>query len=83
MNKRVGYRSISSAIKNGDRLDELKALQRRLAGVLDDEKTLARDIASISRRLIEVSREIASIEGDGPEVDNVVHADEKFRPEAI
>lgn len=87
---RVDYASISAAIAHGDRIDELRAIHRRLAKVMDDPKTLARDIASVSRRQLEVSREIAELEAaevaeaeksaKGGE-SNVVSAE--FRPEAI
>lgn len=87
---RVGYASISAAVAHGDRLDELRAIHRRLAKVMDDPKTLARDIASVSRRQLEVSREIAEMvaELDAAEEvevsnDNVVNAESTFRPEAI
>lgn len=89
---RVDYSSISAAVAHGDRLDELRAIHRRLARVMDDEKTLARDIASVSRRQLEVSREIAELEAEllaaeEAEVevsnDNVVDAESTFRPEAI
>lgn len=88
--KRVDYSSISAAIAHGDRLDELRAIHRRLAKVLDDPKTLARDIASVSRRQLEVSREIAELVAEqeaAEEVEvsneNVVDAESTFRPEAI
>lgn len=86
--KRKAFASISAASEHGDRHDELLAIRRKLAQVLDDEKTGARDIASVSRRLIDVSKEIAALEaeesaGTAPEVNhsNVVGA--QFRPEAI
>lgn len=89
---RVDYSSISAAVAHGDRLDELRAIHRRLARVMDDEKTLARDIASVSRRQLEVSREIAELETELAAVEeaeaevsneNVVNAESTFRPEAI
>ncbi|QUL79917.1 hypothetical protein [Brevibacterium sp. SMBL_HHYL_HB1] len=86
----MDYSSISAAIAHGDRLDELRAIHRRLAKVLDDPKTLARDIASVSRRQLEVSREIAELVAEqeaAEEVEvsneNVVDAESTFRPEAI
>lgn len=87
---RIDYSSISAAVAHGDRLDELRAIHRRLALVMDDEKTLARDIASVSRRQLEVSREIAELVAEyeaAEEVEvsneNVVDAESTFRPEAI
>lgn len=87
---RVDYASISAAVAHGDRLDELRAIHRRLAKVMDDPKTLARDIASVSRRQLEVSREIAKLVAEfeaAEEVEvineNVVDAESTFRPEAI
>lgn len=88
--ERIDYSSISAAVVHGDRLDELRAIHRKLAKVMDDEKTLARDIASVSRRQLEVSREIAELETEmlaAEEVEvsneNVVNAKSTFRPEAI
>lgn len=54
--------SILDAAENGTRLDELRAMRRRIARSLDDPNTLARDLASLSRRQLEISREIEAIE---------------------
>ncbi|MGW4124756.1 hypothetical protein [Nocardia sp. NPDC004711] len=54
--------TIAEAAESGDRLDELKAMRRRLAHALDDPGTPARDLAALSRRQLEIGREIEAIE---------------------
>lgn len=59
--KRRNYRSVSSARRNGDRLDVLLAMESRLARLIDDESTPAREISPLVRRLQEVGRDIEAI----------------------
>lgn len=54
-------RSILDAAERGTRLDELKAMRRRLAVALDDPNTPARDLAALSRRQLEIGRDIEAI----------------------
>lgn len=44
------------------RLEELRAMRRRIAKALDDPNTAARDLAALSRRQIEIGRDIEAIE---------------------
>src|SRR5690625_808181 len=54
--------SFSEAIREGDRLDELKAMLRVLSGHIDSENTLARDLAALMRQAREISKEIEELE---------------------
>jgi hypothetical protein len=60
--ERKAPRSILESAEAGSRLDELKAMRRRLARAMDDPNTPARDLAALSRRQLEIGREIESIE---------------------
>lgn len=51
--------SILEAAEAEDRLEELRAMRRRIAKTLDDSSTPARDLASLTRRQIEIGREVA------------------------
>ena len=53
--------SILEAAEMGSRIEELKAMRRRIAKALDDPNTAARDLASLSRRQIEIGRDIEAI----------------------
>ena len=44
------------------RLEELKAMRRRIARAMDDVNTPARDLAALSRRQLEIGREVEAIE---------------------
>lgn len=55
-------RSILEAAEQGSRLEELRAMRRRLARALDDPNTQARDLAALSRRQLEIGKEIEAIE---------------------
>jgi hypothetical protein len=67
--------TILEAAEADDRMGELRAMRRRIAGALDSEACPPRDMAALSRRLIEVGREIdamrvaAAQEGDADERD--------------
>lgn len=54
-------KSILEAAELGSRLEELRAMRRRLARALDDPNTPARDLAALSRRQLEIGREISAI----------------------
>lgn len=54
--------SILEAAEEGDRLEELRAMRRRIAKTLDDPNTPARDLAALSRRQMELGREIEVME---------------------
>ncbi|KQP83753.1 hypothetical protein [Aeromicrobium sp. Leaf291] len=54
-------RTILEAAEEGSRLEELRAMRRRLARALDDPNTPARDLAALSRRQLEIGREIEAI----------------------
>lgn len=53
--------TILEAAEQGSRLEELRAMRRRLAKALDDPNTPARDLAALSRRQLEIGREIEAI----------------------
>lgn len=53
--------TILEAAESGSRVEELRAMRRRLAKALDDPNTLARDLAALSRRQLEIGKEIDSI----------------------
>ncbi|MGS2805953.1 hypothetical protein [Nocardia sp. MW-W600-9] len=54
--------SILEAAESGDRLEELRAMRRRLAHAMDNPNTAARDLAALSRRQIEIGKEIQDLE---------------------
>ena len=54
-------KSILEAAEQGSRLEELKAMRRRIARALDDPNTPARDLAALSRRQLEIGREVEAI----------------------
>src|SRR5690242_18185312 len=53
--------TILEAAEAGSRLEELRAMRRRIARALDDPNTAARDLAALSRRQIEIGRDIEAI----------------------
>jgi uncharacterized protein with PhoU and TrkA domain len=59
--------SILEAAEAGDRLEELRAMRRRIAVSLDDVTTPARDLAALSRRQIELGKEIDALEARAKE----------------
>ena len=54
-------KSILEAAEAGSRIEELRAMRRRLARAMDDPNTPARDLAALSRRQLEIGREIEAI----------------------
>lgn len=59
--KREPPKTILEAAEAGSRIEELRAMRRRLARALDDPNTPARDLAALSRRQLEIGREIEAI----------------------
>src|SRR5690348_3664922 len=54
-------KSILEAAEAGSRIEELRAMRRRIAIALDDPNTPARDLAALSRRQLEIGKEIEAI----------------------
>lgn len=59
--------TVVAAIETGSRVDELRAMQLRVARAIDDPLTPARDLAALTRRQIEIGREIEAIEREAEE----------------
>ena len=59
--KRDAPKTILEAAEAGVRLEELRAMRRRIARAMDDPNTPARDLAALSRRQLEIGREIEAI----------------------
>ena len=71
-------KTILEAAENGSRLEELRAMRRRIAKALDDANTPARDLAALSRRQLEIGREIEAIElAEDEDRSVVVNADDE------
>lgn len=69
-------KSILESAEAGSRVEELKAMRRRLAKAMDDPNTPARDLAALSRRQLEIGREIEAIEIAEDEDQSVVANDD-------
>src|SRR5690349_15564015 len=54
-------KSILEAAEAGSRLEELRAMRRRIARAMDDPNTPARDLAALSRRQLEIGKEVEAI----------------------
>lgn len=54
--------TLSEAITEGTRLDELRAIRRLLVSHMEHHETLARDLASLTRQMREISKEIETLE---------------------
>lgn len=59
--KRPVPTTILEAAELGSRIEELRAMRRRIAKAMDDPNTPARDLAALSRRQLEIGREIEAI----------------------
>lgn len=57
----VKPKTILEAAELGSRIEELRAMRRRIARALDDPNTPARDLAALSRRQLEIGKEIEAI----------------------
>ena len=53
--------TILEAAEQGSRIEELRAMRRRIARAMDDPNTPARDLAALSRRQLEIGKEIEAI----------------------
>lgn len=53
--------TILEAAEQGSRIEELRAMRRRIAKAMDDPNTPARDLAALSRRQLEIGREVEAI----------------------
>jgi hypothetical protein len=58
----VSPKTILEAAELGSRLEELRAMRRRIARAMDDPNTPARDLAALSRRQLEIGKEIEAIQ---------------------
>lgn len=78
-------KSVLEAAESGDRLEELRAMRRRIARTLDEPNTPARDLAALSRRQIELGKEIDALEARVREEEEqrASVSDEDFDAEAI
>lgn len=54
--------SIVEAADAGDRLEELRAMRRRIARAMDDPKTPARDLSPLARNQLAIGKEIEALE---------------------
>jgi hypothetical protein len=54
-------KTILEAAEQGSRIEELRAMRRRIARAMDDPNTPARDLAALSRRQLEIGKEIEAI----------------------
>lgn len=54
-------KTILEAAEQGSRVEELRAMRRRIARAMDDPNTPARDLAALSRRQLEIGKEIEAI----------------------
>jgi len=80
----VKIMSVLEAAEAGDRLEELRAMRRRIAKTLDEPNTPARDLAALSRRQIELGKEIDVLEARAREEgQRAAVSDEAFDAEAI
>jgi len=76
--------TVLEAAEAGDRLEELRAMRRRIAKTLDEPNTPARDLAALSRRQIELGKEIDVLESRAKEESSrAAVADETFDAAAI
>lgn len=53
--------TILESAEAGSRLDELRAMRRRIASAMDDPQTRPVDLAALSRRQLEIGREIDAL----------------------
>lgn len=58
---RTKQQTILEAAEAGSRIEELRAMRRRIARAMDDPNTPARDLAALSRRQLEIGREVEAI----------------------
>lgn len=78
--------TITEAAESGSQLDQLIALRRRIAKMLDVDDVQGRDMASLSKRLMEISKEINELMSAESEdvFDKAANTeDEAFNPRAV
>ena len=61
MSSQSEYKSVIDCALDDDRLEELRAMRRRIAQTLDDLNTPPRDLSSLASRQLEIGREIDSL----------------------
>lgn len=70
--------TILEAAERGSRIEELRAMRRRIARAMDDPNTPARDLAALSRRQLEIGREVEAIViSEDDEHSVVAHTDDE------
>jgi hypothetical protein len=76
--KPASTKTILEAAEAGSRLEELRAMRRRIARAMDDANTPARDLAALSRRQLEIGKEVEAILLAEDEDESVVaHVDDE------
>lgn len=77
--------TILEAAEAGSRLEELRAMRRRIARAMDDPNTPARDLAALSRRQLEIGKEIEAIQMADDDDHSVIAStnDEALDPAAV
>lgn len=71
-------KTILEAAEAGSRLEELRAMRRRIAKAMDDPNTPARDLAALSRRQLEIGREVdAIVLAEDEDASVVAHTDDE------
>lgn len=77
--------TVTTAAKDGDRLDLLTAMRDRIATAVEDSETPARDLAALTRRLLEIAKEIDVLEAAARKAleDGRHTKDERFDASAV
>lgn len=50
--------TVSAAVVDGDRREQLEAMRKRIAKAIDSDEIRGADLASLSRRLMEIGKEL-------------------------
>jgi len=77
--------TVTTAAKDGDRLDLMIAMRDRVAKAVEDAETPARDLAALTRRLLEIAKEIDVLQAAAKkaEEDRQHASDERFDASAV
>lgn len=59
--------TVTQAVADGNRRDELVALRARVARAIDDPNIRGADLAALSRRLLEIGKELEAIDAQAAE----------------